>query len=156
MKLTKMNYEKAKAYRTLKEAIEAVEFEPEELAGEKLISVEVGIDKYGNRWYAVGSENEFTNCYYKDLQNVDEWFEERWMEKEERKIYTYTIESYEDLMAWLDSRKGDKRQVYYYGCWENFTGELYDIDDITSSATPEWFEDGATGEIYEFATEENI
>ena len=83
MKLTKMNGEKDKAYRTIEEAIKAVEFEREEMNDEKYISVGVGIDNEGNRWYAVGSENDFTNCYYEDLLNVDDWYEESWIEKEE-------------------------------------------------------------------------
>jgi hypothetical protein len=83
MRLTKMNYGTAKAYRTLEEAIEATEFEKEELNNEKCISVGIGIDSDGNRWYAVGSENEFTDCNYADLDNVDEWFESEWIEREE-------------------------------------------------------------------------
>ena len=83
MKLTKMNGEMEKAYRTIEEAIEATEFEEEELNNEKYISVGIGIDAEGTRWYAVGSENEFTNCNYADLDNVDEWFESEWIEREE-------------------------------------------------------------------------
>ena len=83
MKLTKMNGEMEKSYRTIEEAIEATEFEKEELNNEKYISVGVGIDSEGQRWYAVGSENEFTNCNYADLDNVDEWFESEWIEREE-------------------------------------------------------------------------
>ena len=83
MKLTKMNGEMEKAYRTIEEAIEAVEFEQEELDNEKYVSVGIGIDSEGNRWYAVVSENDFTNCYYENLQNVDDWYEEDWIEKEE-------------------------------------------------------------------------
>ena len=81
MKLTKMNGEMEKSYRTIEEAIEATEFEEEELNNEKYISVGIGIDSEGQRWYAVGSENEFTNCNYEDLQNVDEWYEEEWIEE---------------------------------------------------------------------------
>ena len=83
MKLTKMNGEKDKAYRTIEEAIKAVEFEQEEMNNEKYISVGVGIDNEENRWYAVGSENDFTNCYYENLRDVDDWYEESWIEKEE-------------------------------------------------------------------------
>jgi hypothetical protein len=83
MRLTEMNYGTARAYRTLEEAIEAVEFEEEELNNEKPISVGIGIDAEGNRWYAVGSENDFFNCNYADLDNVDEWFESEWIEREE-------------------------------------------------------------------------
>ena len=83
MILTKMNRAKEKAYRTIEEAIKAVEFEPEEMDNEKYISVGVGIDNEGNRWYAVGPENDFTNCYYENLRDVDDWYEESWIEKEE-------------------------------------------------------------------------
>ena len=83
MRLTRMNGEMEKAYRTIEEAIEATEFEEEELNNEKYISVGIGIDAEGNRWYAVGSENEFTNCNYADLDNVGEWFESEWIEREE-------------------------------------------------------------------------
>ena len=82
MRLTKMNGETERAYRTLKDAINAVTFDAKELNNEKFVSVGVGIDDEGNKWYVVGSYNEFTNCYYKDLNNVDEWFETDWIEQE--------------------------------------------------------------------------
>ncbi len=98
MKLTQSNYEKSKAYRTIREAIEAVEFTPEELNNEQMVSVEVGIDKEGHRWYAVGGENIFTNCYYDDIENVDAWYEDDWIEREEPSFYSpYTFDTYEEV-----------------------------------------------------------
>ena len=82
MKLTDMNYNKRKAYRTLQEALERVDLSPEELAGDKMISVGIGIDSDGVKWYAVGHENEFTNCLISNLQDPS-WYEEGWIEKEE-------------------------------------------------------------------------
>ena len=82
MRLTKMNGETERAYRTLNDAINAVTFDVEELNNEKLVSVGVGIDEEGNKWYAVGSYNEFTNCYYRDLESANLWFEDDWIEQE--------------------------------------------------------------------------
>lgn len=82
MRLTKMNGETERAYRTIEEAISAVEFEDAELNNGAEVSVGIGIDDEGNKWYAVGGYNEFTNCYYKDLADVDSWFEADWVEHE--------------------------------------------------------------------------
>ena len=81
MRLTKMNGETERAYRTLNDAINAVTFDAEELNNEKFVSVGVGIDEEGNKWYAVGSYNEFTNCYYRDLKSANLWFEDDWIER---------------------------------------------------------------------------
>lgn len=67
--------------------------------------------------------------------------------------YTYTFESYEELVEWINAHKDDKRKVHYYGFLENFDGTLYDIDDIGHDACPEWFDDGATVEIYKVIEE---
>ncbi len=152
MRLTKSNYEKSKAYRTIREAIEAVEFTPEELNNEKLISVGIGIDAEGRRWYAVGEENIFTNCYHEDLENIDDWYEDDWIEREEPSFYSpYTFDTYKELSEWLQSRRGDMRKIYYYGCLENYSGELYNIEDIISDTSLEGFE---PVEIYEAYYEE--
>ena len=82
MKLTDMNYNKRKAYRTLQEALERVDLSPEELAGGKMISLGIGRDSDGVKWYAVGHENVFTNCLISNLQDLS-WYEEGWIEKEE-------------------------------------------------------------------------
>ena len=64
-----------------------------------------------------------------------------------------TFTSYEELMAWLESRKEDKEERYYYGDIECLNGELYTIEDIMHDAEPSWFEDGGVSTIYEFEKE---
>lgn len=61
-----------------------------------------------------------------------------------------TFTTYEELMAWLESRKNDKEERYYYGDIECMNGELYTIADIMHDAEPSWFEDGGVSIIYEF------
>ena len=51
-----------------------------------------------------------------------------------------TFTTYEELMAWLESRKDDKEKRYYYGDIECMNGELYTIEDIKHDAEPAWFE----------------
>ena len=73
-----------------------------------------------------------------------------------------TFTTYEELMAWLESRKDDKEERYYYGDIECMNGELYTIADIMHDAEPAWF-DGYEDEygekhkedciIYEFEKE---
>ena len=64
-----------------------------------------------------------------------------------------TFTSYEELMEWLESRKDDKEERYYYGDIECLNGELYTIEDIKHDAEPSWFEDGGVSTIYEFEKE---
>ena len=64
-----------------------------------------------------------------------------------------TFTTYEELMAWLESRKDDKEERYYYGDIECLNGELYTIADIMHDAEPSWFEDGGVSTIYEFEKE---
>ena len=64
-----------------------------------------------------------------------------------------TFTTYEELMAWLESRKDDKEERYYYGDIECMDGELYTIEDIMHDAEPSWFEDGGVSTIYEFEKE---
>ena len=61
-----------------------------------------------------------------------------------------TFTTYEELMEWLESRKDDKEERYYYGDIECLNGELYTIEDIMHDAEPSWFEDGGVSTIYEF------
>lgn len=82
MRLTKSNYERVKGYQTLEEALERVDLTPEEMAGEEMISVGIGIDLDGVKWYAIGHENEFTNCLISNLEDLS-WYEEDWIEEEE-------------------------------------------------------------------------
>ena len=51
-----------------------------------------------------------------------------------------TFTTYEELMEWLESRKDDKEERYYYGDIECMNGELYTIEDIKHDAEPAWFE----------------
>ncbi len=67
------------------------------------------------------------------------------------KFDEYSFESYDELKAWLDARKDDKRAVYYYGFMENFDGTLYTVADIASDMDASWFDEGQTVEIYEEA-----
>ena len=64
-----------------------------------------------------------------------------------------TFTNYEELMEWLESRKDDKEERYYYGDIEGMDGELYTIEDIKHDAEPSWFEDGGVSTIYEFEKE---
>lgn len=64
-----------------------------------------------------------------------------------------TFTTYEELMEWLESRKDDKEERYYYGDIECLNGELYTIEDIKHDAEPSWFEDGGVSTIYEFEKE---
>ena len=64
-----------------------------------------------------------------------------------------TFTNYEELMEWLESRKDDKEERYYYGDIECLNGELYTIEDIMHDAEPSWFEDGGVSTIYEFEKE---
>lgn len=64
-----------------------------------------------------------------------------------------TFTTYEELMAWLESRKDDKEERYYYGDIECMNGKLYTIEDIKHDAEPSWFEDGGVSTIYEFEKE---
>lgn len=64
-----------------------------------------------------------------------------------------TFTTYEELMAWLESRKDDKEERYYYSDIECLNGELYTIEDIKHDAEPSWFEDGGVSTIYEFEKE---
>ena len=70
-------------------------------------------------------------------------------EVKERQFISHEFACYTDLMAWLDSRKDDNRETYYYGFMENFSGVLYTIADIAHDACPEWFDDEQTVTIYE-------
>lgn len=70
-------------------------------------------------------------------------------ELKEREFATYEFTSYAELKTWLDSRKSDRREAYYYGFMENFGGTLYTIADISHDACPEWFDDNQTATIYE-------
>ena len=64
-----------------------------------------------------------------------------------------TFTTYEELMEWLEARKNDKEERYYYGDIECLNGELYTIEDIMHDAEPSWFEDGGVSTIYEFEKE---
>lgn len=64
-----------------------------------------------------------------------------------------TFTNYDELMAWLEARKDDKEERYYYGDIECLNGELYTIEDIMHDAEPSWFEDGGVSTIYEFEKE---
>lgn len=81
MRLTKMNGQTERAYKTIEEAISAVTFDADELNNKTLVSVGIGIDEEGCRWYAVGGYNEFTNCNYENLADVDSWYESDWIER---------------------------------------------------------------------------
>lgn len=64
-----------------------------------------------------------------------------------------TFTTYEELMEWLESKKDDKEERYYYGDIECLNGELYTIADIKHDAEPSWFEDGGVAIVCEFEKE---
>ena len=55
-------------------------------------------------------------------------------------MYELTFTTYDELMEWLEARKDDKEERYYYGDIECMNGELYTIEDIKHDAEPAWFE----------------
>lgn len=134
MKLTKANYETVKGCQTLKEALEKVDLTPEELAGDKMISVGIGRDWHGD-WHAVGHEGDFTDCYIEDLQDLS-WYEKGWIETPDAD-YEYNFTDQEELEYWLEKRKGDRDDHYYYGFNETFEGVYYSIADIKRTSE-EW------------------
>ena len=48
--------------------------------------------------------------------------------------YTYNFENQKDLEDFIEKRKNDKTEHYYYGFIENFEGLLYSIEDIKKDA----------------------
>ena len=130
MRLTKSNYETVKGCQTLKEALERVDLTPEELAGEEMISVGIGRDWHGD-WYAVGHEGDFSNCYIGDLQDLG-WCEQ-WVEVPDAD-YEYNFTDQKELDYWLEQRRDDKDDHYYYGFIEDFKGEYYSVADIKRTA----------------------
>lgn len=89
-------------------------------------------------------EEDATAVYVDDRLYCEE-------EVKERQFTSHEFTCYTDLMAWLDSRKDDNREAYYYGFMENFSGVLYTIADISHDVCPEWFNDNQTATIYEEA-----
>ena len=61
-----------------------------------------------------------------------------------------TFTTYKELVEWLESRKNNKKEYYYYGDIECMNGELYTISDIMHDAESSWFENGEVSTIYEF------
>lgn len=66
-----------RAYKTIEEAIENAPT----LKG--TISLGIGIDSEGVKWYAIGRENEFTNCSAESLKDAESCYEKDWIEYEE-------------------------------------------------------------------------
>ena len=62
----------------------------------------------------------------------------------------YTFTNMEELKKFLEERKDDKRERYYYGDLDNLDGDLYTIQDIEKDLCEEWFEDGGISTVYEF------
>ena len=62
----------------------------------------------------------------------------------------YTFTNMEELKKFLEERKDDKEERYYYGDLDNLDGDLYTIQDIEKDLCKEWFEDGGASTIYEF------
>ena len=132
MRLTKSNYERVKGYQTLNEALERVDLTPEELAGEEMISVGIGRDWHGT-WYAVGHENEFTDCYIEDLQDLS-WYEKGWIETP-APDYEYEFTSQEELDCWLERKWYDRDlKNLFFGDIEGFDGAYYSVADIKRTA----------------------
>ena len=66
----------------------------------------------------------------------------------------YTFRNMEELKKFLEERKDDKGERYYYGDLDNLDGDLYTIQDIEKDVCKEWFEDGGVSTVYEFEEEE--
>ena len=62
----------------------------------------------------------------------------------------YTFTNMEELKKFLEERKDDKGERYYYGDLDNLDGYLYTIQDIEKDLCKEWFEDGGVSTGYEF------
>ena len=62
----------------------------------------------------------------------------------------YTFTNMEELKKFLEERKDDKGERYYYGDLDNLDGDLYTIQDIEKDRCKEWFEDGGISTVYEF------
>ena len=62
----------------------------------------------------------------------------------------YTFRSMEELKKFLEERKDDKGERYYYGDLDNLYGDLYTIKDIEKDMDPSWFEDSGVSTVYEF------
>lgn len=65
-------------------------------------------------------------------------------------IYHYEIESYADLLEFVEKRESDAWEHYYYGCMDCFNGDLFTIEDLARDADPSWFDDGSTVDVYEW------
>ena len=61
----------------------------------------------------------------------------------------YTFTNMEELKKFLEERKDDKEERYYYGDLDNLDGDLYTIQDIKKDLCKEWFEDGGISTVYE-------
>ena len=61
----------------------------------------------------------------------------------------YTFTNMEELKKFLEERKDDKGERYYYGDLDNLDGDLYTIQDIEKDLCKEWFEDGGVSTVYE-------
>ena len=62
----------------------------------------------------------------------------------------YTFRNMEELKKFLEERKDDKGERYYYGDLDNLDGDLYTIQDIEKDLCKEWLEDGGVSTVYEF------
>ncbi len=82
MRITDCNGVRYKAYPSLEEAIENYDFSEEELNNEKYISLGVGLDGKNFNHFVIGEMNRFTTCFYRDLENWEDWYDDDWIEVE--------------------------------------------------------------------------
>ena len=65
----------------------------------------------------------------------------------------YTFNSLEELKGFIEERREEKRELFYYGDIECMDGHLYTIEDIERDAVTPWFENGSEADVYEFELE---
>ena len=52
----------------------------------------------------------------------------------------YTFRSMEELKKFLEERKDEEIELFYYGDLDTLDGNLYTIKDIEKDMDPSWFE----------------
>lgn len=62
----------------------------------------------------------------------------------------YSFKSMDELKKFLEERKDEERELFYYGDLDTLDGNLYTIKDIEKDMDPSWFEDGGVSTVYEF------
>ena len=61
----------------------------------------------------------------------------------------YTFRNMEELKKFLEERKDEEIELFYYGDLDTLDGNLYTIKDIEKDMDAYWSEDGGVSTIYE-------